>query len=557
MNGITGPSGIGERHMDVVMVWKMDSISRSLKDFMELWELFKRCGVTFVSLSENFNTSSSMGEAMLQLVMVFAELERKQTAERTKVRMHDRAKRGKWNGGAIPYGYRTNARKQLIPDPKTGPEIQKIFVLYLKMQSTVRVAEEMHRLFPGRKTRRAGRWTLSPWTPSNVQVILRNPVYTGKTRYRKDRGTANEEVLLVDGEHQALVAPETWSQVQAILTQNSRTRHSKKSGPQHRLAVHCVARCRCGQRLRVESHWGGNKGNKTRYFYLACRHSKGNAAGEKCLVKPIQGKVFEAAVLDLIVETSEDRHRAEEAIQLHRKRTLKKIQSRKTRLKTLAAKWKKVRKGSPKSLPPLAAPPGDIQERKNALAREMEEVQNLKPSPIATKANIESLQRALDEIRREYKGRSPPEREELFKATFQEVTWHGDYLVVVFQGESSQAPRIPAGLRLESGPLGTPETCTQIDCTEPTYAVSAPPKTPPAGAACHASLFPRLVREGGRDGREDQRYCQRGPRGLGRSLAQAHSGPAGIGTHPEGVLLRPGPFYSSLPALEVPETPQD
>lgn len=88
-----------------VLVWKIDRISRNLLDFAGMYEELKSLGVTFVSKNEQFDTSTAMGEAMLKIILVFAELERNMTSERVTAAMISRAASGQWNGGRIPYGY--------------------------------------------------------------------------------------------------------------------------------------------------------------------------------------------------------------------------------------------------------------------------------------------------------------------------------------------------------------------------------------------------------------------------------------------------------------------
>ena len=109
-----------------VICWKLDRITRSVLDFAQLWEFFKEHGVEFVSLREKFETSSAMGNAMLMIIMIFAQLERELTGERTLATMLDRAARGIWNGGHI-LGYRKDDSGHLVPDPEWAPVVQHEF----------------------------------------------------------------------------------------------------------------------------------------------------------------------------------------------------------------------------------------------------------------------------------------------------------------------------------------------------------------------------------------------------------------------------------------------
>ena len=88
-----------------LLVWKIDRISRNLLDFSSMYAELKKCGVAFVSKNEQFDTSTAVGEAMLKIILVFAELERKMTSERVSAVMLSRANNGQWNGGRVPYGY--------------------------------------------------------------------------------------------------------------------------------------------------------------------------------------------------------------------------------------------------------------------------------------------------------------------------------------------------------------------------------------------------------------------------------------------------------------------
>ncbi len=110
----------------VVVVYKLDRITRSLLDFAELWALFKRYGVELVSIRDQFETSGAMGRAMLHIVMVFAQLERELTGERTLSTMLHRASEGLWNFRAPP-GYKIGENRKLVIDPEFAPVIKEHF----------------------------------------------------------------------------------------------------------------------------------------------------------------------------------------------------------------------------------------------------------------------------------------------------------------------------------------------------------------------------------------------------------------------------------------------
>jgi hypothetical protein len=188
-------------------------------------------------------------------------------------------------------------------------------------------------------------------------------------------------------------------------------------------------------------------------------------------VKPVQGKVIEAAVLDLLTQVVEDETYAEEALDAHRKRTLRKLQDREGRLKKLATKRKTAQRERA-NLPPLAAKFRRLQKEEAALVKKHEALQSLEPGPLPTSVNVGRLQRAVETIRRDYAAKSIPEKQALFERQIQEVIWNGETLTVLFRAGVTDKgePGIPEGLRLESGPLGKLDACTQPGCTAEVHA---------------------------------------------------------------------------------------
>ena len=168
---------IRQREFTHLCVWKIDRISRNLLDFAAMYDELKKYNVTFVSKNEQFDTSSAMGEAMLKIILVFAELERKLTSERVMGVMLDRASKGLWNGARMPLGYKwdTNAKFPVI-DADEAVTIRFIFDKYEEVKSTLQISRilNMNHI----KTKRGGEWT-----SKTVNDIVRNPFYKGTYRY--------------------------------------------------------------------------------------------------------------------------------------------------------------------------------------------------------------------------------------------------------------------------------------------------------------------------------------------------------------------------------------
>lgn len=160
-----------------VVVYKIDRISRNLVDFSQMYDEFKRRKVTFISLNEQFDTSNALGEAVLKIILVFAELERKMTSERVSDIMLDRARAAKWNGARVPYGWRWNAAAGAPEhDPVEAPRLVQIYDMYLATKSTVKITRYLngHNI----PTKRGGKWT-----SKTVADLIRNPLNVGDYRY--------------------------------------------------------------------------------------------------------------------------------------------------------------------------------------------------------------------------------------------------------------------------------------------------------------------------------------------------------------------------------------
>lgn len=206
-----------------VLVWKLDRISRNLLDFAAMYEELKRLNVTFVSKNEQFDTSTAMGEAMLKIILVFAELERKMTSERVTATMLSRAASGKWNGGRIPYGFSYDCDRREF---SICTEEQNITLLmcdfYESSHSLLYVSRKLNEL--GHRTR-AG----NLWSPVQVRKILVNPFSVGDYVYNQtslSTGTQipnkEEDYIVFEGHHPALFPKERQQKIVSQLSRNSR-----------------------------------------------------------------------------------------------------------------------------------------------------------------------------------------------------------------------------------------------------------------------------------------------------------------------------------------------
>ena len=193
--------------IDVIVVYKIDRLSRSMLDFLNLVELFESYGVTFVSVTQSFNTKDAMGRMALNILVTFAQFERELIGERIRDKVAASRKRGKWMGGWTPLGYEVRDRKLLVHEADAD-RVRAIFRRFVQLKSATRLARE---LVAANERNRYGHLL----DKGVLYKILHNRVYLGEAVHK---GTS------YPGEHQAIIDRKLWDQVHAILKESPRKR---------------------------------------------------------------------------------------------------------------------------------------------------------------------------------------------------------------------------------------------------------------------------------------------------------------------------------------------
>jgi site-specific DNA recombinase len=211
--------------IDTIVVYKVDRLTRSLTDFAKMVETFDERDVSFVSVTQQFNTTTSMGRLTLNVLLSFAQFEREVTGERIRDKIAASKKKGMWMGGLVPLGYDLKGR-QLVINPKEAKLVQEIFAQYLNLGS---VAELKHYL-DRKRIRTKARTSVTgrpfggePYARGGLYKLLRNEVYIGRIAHREQSYV---------GQHPAIIEPEIWEKVSALLSNNNdgqRTRGRKVS----------------------------------------------------------------------------------------------------------------------------------------------------------------------------------------------------------------------------------------------------------------------------------------------------------------------------------------
>lgn len=209
---------IVQGNIDVVVVYKLDRLTRSLADFVKLMEIFEKHKVTFVSVTEHFNTTNPMGRLTLNMMLSFAQFEREMTGERIRDKVSASKRKGMWMGGTPPLGYDVKDRK-LVINRQEAQIVEFCFTQFLKHGSVVQLVKECEeRCYQTKSwTTQNERKRLGRKMDLNVITrMLRNPLYKGIVEFKGE---------FFDGEHEAIIAPEMWESAQPKI--GARRREAK------------------------------------------------------------------------------------------------------------------------------------------------------------------------------------------------------------------------------------------------------------------------------------------------------------------------------------------
>jgi site-specific DNA recombinase len=283
-------SDIRDGLVNCVVVYKVDRLTRSLLDFAKIMEVFDQHGISFVSVTQQFNTAASLGRLTLNVLMSFAQFEREMIAERTRDKMSAARRKGKWVGGNPVLGYDVHPNGgALVVNEEEAARVQAIFALYLELGSLLPVVDEI-----GRRG-----WTLKRWTTRDGKIaggkaftrprlhqLLTNIIYTGRIRHRGE---------IFAGEHEAIIDTATWDKVQARLKDNAprstRTLRNKY-GALLKGIVHCAS-CDVG----MVHTYTQKDGRIYRYYICVKAHQRG---WNQCVTRSVSAPELEQAVVDQI-----------------------------------------------------------------------------------------------------------------------------------------------------------------------------------------------------------------------------------------------------------------
>jgi site-specific DNA recombinase len=276
--------------VNCVVVYKVDRLTRSLLDFARIIEILDKSNATFASVTQQFNTTTSLGRLTLNILLSFAQFEREMISERTHDKMAAARRRGKWVGGNPVLGYDVVPHGgALMVNQEEAQRVREVFALYLEFGSLIPVVEELDRrdwrmkAWTTRKGRKAGG---KPIAKNALYNLLTNMIYTGKVKYGGQ---------VYEGEHERIVDDEVWNKVQTTLGRNGR-RGGRNIGNKHGALLKGLVRCATCDVGMIHTYVQ-KKNRAYRYYVCVKAHQRGWA---QCETRCVSAPALESAVLEQI-----------------------------------------------------------------------------------------------------------------------------------------------------------------------------------------------------------------------------------------------------------------
>jgi len=277
---------IKQNKINLVISYKIDRLTRSPKDFYQLIELLEKHNVDFISVTERFDTSTPSGRLLRNIMLTFTQFERELASERTKDKMYQRAQKGMWNGGIVPFGYKKE-NKKLIVNKKEAEIVKNIYDNYIESRSITKIYDEIKSI--GVKYR-----TGVPFSKSNIHYILRNIVYTGKVKYGGN---------VYQGIHHSIISEDIFKLAQEIHKKKKRITKLYKN-----YALAGLVKCKeCGSYMTPCYTNKMREGKRKRYYYYRCTKTF-KRDWNSCDIKQVSANRLEDYIFQNLERISLDKH---------------------------------------------------------------------------------------------------------------------------------------------------------------------------------------------------------------------------------------------------------
>ena len=275
--------------VDMIVVYKIDRLTRSLLDFAQLVQTFEKHHCSFVSVTQHFNTCDSMGKLTLNILLSFAQFERELGAERVRDKIAASRKKGMWTGGSVPLGYILKDKK-LIIEPHEAKIVRFIFEDYTRTRSEIRTMHNVNSRGYKPKERKNKDGSLKNNNEFNhfmVNNILNNPIYLGKMPYKGE---------LYEGQHEAIITQELWDRRKNLKESNLGNAFRPSKSVKHSLLKGLLECECCGTMIPTRS----KRGNKYYEYYSALKGVKQGVQHCPCKIGSVPAGELDTFVLDKI-----------------------------------------------------------------------------------------------------------------------------------------------------------------------------------------------------------------------------------------------------------------
>jgi len=426
--------------VDCVLVYKVDRLTRSLLDFSRIIEVLDQHGVSFVSVTQQFNTTSSLGRLTLNILLSFAQFEREMIAERTKDKMSAARRKGRWVGGNPVLGYDLSDKDAaLLVNEEEASRVRAIFDLYLEYEAMMPVVQEINR-----RDWRMKQWTTRKGTPAGgrpfaknrLYNLLTNMVYIGKLRY---------EGQVYDGVHKAIVDAKVWQAVQDRLHQNWRS-GGREIRNKYGAVLKGLIRCATCNVSMIHSYTQKEHNKLYRYYVCVNAHQRGY---NQCQTRSVSAPVIEQAVIDQIRGIASNPEVIAEVVQHLDERRLAAIEAleREKRLiekdlRRLAEETTRVLRASGKQAPDRLA---ELHERAAVVEGQLHTVSGQLAAIVAQTVDAAGVCKNLREFDGLWADMSPRQQVKFVKTLVERVTYDGTTCTVTVGFRTEGIRRLCAG----------------------------------------------------------------------------------------------------------------
>jgi site-specific DNA recombinase len=462
---------IKKKNIDALVCYRLDRISRNVADFSNVLELLEKNNITFVSIREQFDTSSPMGKAMIYIASVFAQLERETIAERVRDNMMELAKTGRWLGGKTPTGFKskkvtsaTSGKEKSLYILESVEEeqiiVKLIYEKYLEFESLNRVESFLLNSFT--KTKYGNKYDMS-----TIRKLLSNPVYCigdellydycfnnnmvvvnprnefdgsrAVISYNKNDGKIKkaremDKWIIALGHHKGFISSKVWVQAQNILLKNFDK--SPRTGTGRVALLSTLLRCgNCGSRMRITGKYADGE---LKHYYYKCR-LKNDSKGQQCTMPNLHGRDSEKFVFENLKEIYLNEVDSKSKYEKRDKLDIKSILKEKdTIIKEIAKKEIHITKLTTSLMENENSSANKyiitqieiLAEDINPLKARLDELDQKKENNLINKMNYELYLQNLKTLSTDIDDLGFEEKKKLLNGVIKEIVWNGEKLLI-------------------------------------------------------------------------------------------------------------------------------